>query len=57
MGFIASAREGARKGGAISSKVLGAGGGGYLLLFCELDKKRTARDRLSTWAGSGPTFL
>ncbi len=29
----------AKKYGAIGGKVLGAGGGGYLLLFCQFDKK------------------
>ncbi len=31
--------EVARKNGALGGKILGAGGGGYLLLYCEFDKK------------------
>ena len=35
----------ARKNGAIGGKISGAGGGGYMLLYCEYDKKhRVARE-------------
>ena len=29
----------ARKNGALGGKILGAGGGGFMLLFCESDQK------------------
>ncbi len=48
--------EEARKAGAISGKLLGAGGGGYLLLFCEVDKKRTVRERLEQLGGQFTDF-
>jgi len=31
----------AREAGAIGGKILGAGGGGYLLLFCPFERKHT----------------
>lgn len=36
----------ARQHGALGGKLLGAGGGGYLLLFCEIGKKRVIREKL-----------
>jgi D-glycero-alpha-D-manno-heptose-7-phosphate kinase len=36
----------ARKGGAIGGKLLGAGSGGHLLLFCEYDKKPSVADKI-----------
>ena len=37
--------EVARENGAIGGKILGAGGGGYLLIFCEFkNKHRIARE-------------
>ena len=36
----------ARENGAIGGKLLGAGGGGYLLLFCEFDKKHIVAKKL-----------
>jgi D-glycero-alpha-D-manno-heptose-7-phosphate kinase len=46
----------ARKLGAISGKLLGAGGGGYLLLFCEVEKKRIIRERLEQCGGQFTDF-
>lgn len=48
--------EEARKSGAISGKLLGAGGGGYLLLFCEVDKKRAVRERVEQLGGQFADF-
>jgi len=38
--------EEARKSGAIGGKVTGAGGGGYLLLYCQFQKKHLVAERL-----------
>jgi D-glycero-alpha-D-manno-heptose-7-phosphate kinase len=38
--------EEARKFGAIGGKITGAGGGGYLLLYCLFDKKHRVAERL-----------
>ena len=46
----------ARKSGALGGKLLGAGGGGYLLLFCEAGKKRTVREKLETLGGQFTEF-
>ncbi|MCG8608739.1 GHMP kinase, partial [bacterium] len=43
--------EAARKYGATGGKILGAGGGGYLLLFCEFDKKHVVAKRLEELGG------
>jgi D-glycero-alpha-D-manno-heptose-7-phosphate kinase len=36
----------ARRSGAIGGKITGAGGGGYMMLFCEFDKKHTVAEAL-----------
>ena len=41
----------ARSSGAIGGKLLGAGGGGYLLLFCEFDKKQNVIAKLQELGG------
>jgi len=41
----------AREHGAQGGKLLGAGGGGYLLLFCEFDKKHIVAERLEQAGG------
>ena len=41
----------ARSSGAIGGKLLGAGGGGYLLLFCEFDKKQNVIAKLQEVGG------
>jgi D-glycero-alpha-D-manno-heptose-7-phosphate kinase len=38
--------EAARRAGAIGGKITGAGGGGYMLLYCQFDRKHAIRDRL-----------
>jgi D-glycero-alpha-D-manno-heptose-7-phosphate kinase len=41
----------ARGHGALGGKLLGAGGGGYLLLFCEFDKRHIVAERLEEAGG------
>ncbi len=48
--------ETARKNGAIGGKILGAGGGGYLLLFCEFDKKHIVAEKLEKLGGQFVEF-
>ncbi len=48
--------EAARKNGALGGKLLGAGGGGYLLLFCQVDKKRNVREQLEKLGGQFADF-
>lgn len=43
--------EAARKHGVIGGKILGAGGGGYLLLFCEFDRKHIVAAELERLGG------
>ena len=43
--------EVARQSGAIGGKLLGAGGGGYLLLFCEFDKWHKVAEKLELTGG------
>lgn len=44
--FIDELYEAAKRSGALGGKLLGAGGGGFLLLFCQSNKKRAVRERL-----------
>lgn len=46
----------AKKSGAIGGKILGAGGGGYLLLFCEFDRKHIVAERLERMGGKVVNF-
>lgn len=46
----------ARRNGAVAGKLLGAGAGGYLLLFCEGDKKRRVREKLQQMGGQFMDF-
>lgn len=46
----------ARQNGVIGGKLLGAGAGGYLLLFCKIDKKRTVREKLEKMGGQFTEF-
>ena len=39
--------ERARKAGAVGGKILGAGGGGFLLLYCEQENQNNVREALS----------
>jgi D-glycero-alpha-D-manno-heptose-7-phosphate kinase len=44
----------ARKTGAIGGKITGAGGGGYMLLYCEFEKKHKVADAMKK-LGATPT--
>jgi D-glycero-alpha-D-manno-heptose-7-phosphate kinase len=46
----------ALKNGAIGGKLLGAGAGGYMLLFCETNKKRFLREKLEKFGGQFTEF-
>ena len=44
---IDEAYQAAREAGATGGKILGAGAGGFMLLFCPEEMQRAVRDRLS----------
>ena len=46
--------ETARKSGAIGGKITGAGGGGYMLLYCEFEKKHKVVEAMKK-LGAMPT--
>ena len=46
----------ARREGAVGGKLLGAGGGGYLLLYCETHCQHKVRHRLETLGGQFTDF-
>jgi len=46
----------AKKNGAIGGKLTGAGGGGYLLLFCEFDKKHKVAEKMVSMGGEIVNF-
>jgi len=48
--------ETARKNGAIGGKLLGAGGGGYLLLLCQFDKRHIVAEKLEQLSGKIADF-
>lgn len=48
--------EVARQNGAIGGKILGAGGGGYLLLYCDFRKKHTTAQKLEEAGGQVVQF-
>lgn len=48
--------DAARENGAIGGKLLGAGGGGYLLLFCEFDRKHIIAEKLEELGGQFVEF-
>ena len=48
--------EVARENGAIGGKLLGAGGGGYLLLLCEFDRRHIIAQRLEQLGGKIVSF-
>jgi len=50
--YIDELYEEARKNGVIGGKLLGAGGGGYLLLLCEFDKRHLVAQKLTQMGGS-----
>lgn len=43
--------EEAKNAGAIGGKVTGAGGGGFLMIYCRFDKKHKVAERLETLGG------
>jgi D-glycero-alpha-D-manno-heptose-7-phosphate kinase len=49
--------EVARKHGALGGKILGAGGGGYLLLLCQFDKKHIIAEQLEKLGGQIVEFV
>jgi D-glycero-alpha-D-manno-heptose-7-phosphate kinase len=46
----------ARRRGAVGGKILGAGGGGYLLLFCRFDRKHVIAAQLEKMGGQVVEF-
>ncbi len=48
--------ETARREGAIGGKILGAGGGGYLLLYCPFDRKHVVAAALEQLGGQVVEF-
>jgi D-glycero-alpha-D-manno-heptose-7-phosphate kinase len=48
--------EAARQRGAIGGKLCGAGGGGYLLLYCETDRQHEVRQALERLGGQCTDF-
>jgi D-glycero-alpha-D-manno-heptose-7-phosphate kinase len=48
--------EAARRHGAIGGKLLGAGGGGYLLLYCETSRQQKVRQELEQLGGQFTDF-
>jgi len=48
--------EAGRKGGALGGKILGAGGGGYLLLYCPFDRKHVVAAALEQLGGQVVDF-
>jgi D-glycero-alpha-D-manno-heptose-7-phosphate kinase len=48
--------EAARQHGAIGGKLLGAGGGGYLLLYCETSRQQKVRQELERLGGQFTDF-
>ena len=46
-GFIDEAYAAARKAGALGGKVTGAGGGGYMLFYCEFQRKHRVAEALT----------
>lgn len=48
--------EVARQNGAIGGKLLGAGGGGYLLLLCQFDKRHIVAEKLTRLGGQLTNF-
>jgi D-glycero-alpha-D-manno-heptose-7-phosphate kinase len=48
--------EAARANGALGGKILGAGGGGYLMLYCRFDKKHLIAEALEKLGGQVVEF-
>ncbi|RMH70589.1 MAG: GHMP kinase [Gemmatimonadetes bacterium] len=49
--YIDTLYDTARNNGAVGGKILGAGGGGYLLLYCPFDKKHIIAKQLEALGG------
>jgi D-glycero-alpha-D-manno-heptose-7-phosphate kinase len=49
--FIDTAYAEARRAGALGGKVTGAGGGGYMLFYCEFQKKHRVAEALTRLGG------
>jgi D-glycero-alpha-D-manno-heptose-7-phosphate kinase len=54
--FIDEAYELARENGAIGGKVTGAGGGGYMLMYCDFQKKHKVAEALIKLGGAVTEF-
>ena len=54
--FIEELYEEARKHGALGGKVTGAGGGGYMLLYCLFDSKHRVVDALTKMGATATDF-
>ncbi len=54
--FIDELYDEARKSGVIGGKVLGAGGGGYLLLYCPIQKRASVTEKLEKLGGNVISF-
>jgi D-glycero-alpha-D-manno-heptose-7-phosphate kinase len=48
--------ETARKAGALGGKISGAGGGGYLMLYCEFEKKHKVAEAMKRMGGTISDF-
>ena len=48
--------EEAKRNGAVGGKVTGAGGGGYMLLFCRYDTKHKVREALAALGAEAVDF-
>jgi len=46
----------ARKNGVLGGKILGAGGGGYLLLYCDFEKRHVIAEKLEKNGGKIVNF-
>jgi D-glycero-alpha-D-manno-heptose-7-phosphate kinase len=55
-GFIDEAYAAARRAGALGGKVTGAGGGGYMLFYCEFQKKHRVAEALTRMGGQVTEF-
>jgi D-glycero-alpha-D-manno-heptose-7-phosphate kinase len=54
--FIDEAYAEARRAGALGGKVTGAGGGGYMLLYCKYDSKHEVRAALAALGAEAVDF-
>ena len=48
--------ESAKENGAIGGKIMGAGGGGFMLFYCEFDKKHIVAEHLEKLGGQVVEF-